>query len=57
MTRQSRKRYRFWIDHVLIGLVIVFGTSAVSAMSELDRWKPGATLLERVMLLFPCGSP
>jgi hypothetical protein len=57
MTRTSLKRLRFWIDHVLIGLVIIFGTSAVSAMSELDKWKPGTTFYERVMLLFPCGSP
>lgn len=52
----TNRRLRTILDHLLIGLVIVLGTSAVSAMSRLDQLNPGVTIYERLMLLVPCGQ-
>ena len=41
-------RMRFVIDHILIGLVIIFGTVAVSQI------KPDMIKLDKIQLLFLC---
>lgn len=55
MTSQtlSRRRIRSIVDHVLIGAVIVLGTSFVTMASNLQQQKPDITLYERVMEMLP----
>jgi hypothetical protein len=53
---RNNKRLRAILDHVLIGLVIIFGTSTVSAMAKVETEKPGLTLIEKVMHLVPCSK-
>lgn len=52
----NRKMIQGIINHILIGLVIVFGTSAVTLAARIERDTPGMSLYERVMLMIPCGQ-
>jgi hypothetical protein len=52
----SNRTLRSLIDHILIGLVIVLGTSMVTMAANIEKAHPGITLYERVMLMLPCSK-
>ena len=51
---QNRARMRSLFDHILIGLVIVFGTLTISTLSQLDKMQPGISIFEKVQYWFLC---
>lgn len=59
MTRNppNLKRIRSIVDHVLIGAIIVLGTSFVTLASQAPSGRPDATLYEKVMHLVPGCRP
>jgi hypothetical protein len=57
MSHANRRILRSVIEHTLIFLVILMGTSMVTMASNLEKDRPGISFYERVMFFFPCARP